>query len=247
MHVKGGGTETRVQGTISPPLDEPSFVRPTTSQEAHISPSLSRPEELMMRRRQASNEALANKLPPRRKKRPKTQQKSKNDLQKIYGNMHDFVQPGDREVDFEEMRNAIEFVSSSPRFSEDEEAHAFAGRATGARTAVGRQLSQDPSRPRFEDKRMRGLETIYMQKLDAQKKRGVSLPKRGKPRFRTLHIKLIDDPGQLAMDDAEAAGREEISMMIANKLEKLSNSYLTSTHQASHAQQNMPHFNSGWV
>ena len=31
MHVKGGGVEYRIPGTISPPLEEPSFARPTTS------------------------------------------------------------------------------------------------------------------------------------------------------------------------------------------------------------------------
>jgi len=70
------------------------------------------------------------------------------------------------------------------------------------------------------DRRLRGLESIYMQKFDKKNSLGAKKPQKAK--FRQLMNKFEDKP-ELLLDDSgmDFSKQNEISLMVADKLDKL--------------------------
>jgi len=75
------------------------------------------------------------------------------------------------------------------------------------------------------NKRVRGLESIYMQKFE---KKSATTMKNRKPKFRQLADRFVDDP-ELLLDEHYDPAKEEISIMVADKLDNLQKQYMSST------------------
>ena len=111
----------------------------------------------------------------------KSKTKPISGLKKIYGNLGELVVPADHK----EQERMSRLYSA------------------GSTMSLRSGMSRLPTRSKFEsNSRIRGLEQIYMQKLESKNKGGkkTSHGKR-KAKFRTLHNKYIDDPSILAHDD----------------------------------------------
>lgn len=96
-------------------------------------------------------------------------------LRKIYGNLGELVVPAE----------------------DREHEHISRMYSPGSTLTLRSGFSRKPTQSRFEsNSRIRGLEMIYLQKLE-NKKSG----KKGKAKFRTLHNKYIDDPSIYAFEE----------------------------------------------
>ena len=102
-------------------------------------------------------------------------------LKRIYGNLGELVVPA------EEQDHEIISRLNSP----------------GSSITLKAGLSRQNTQSKFDSNpRIRGLEMIYLQKLE-NKRKGKKQPEqiKRKARFRTLHNKFIDDPAILAQDE----------------------------------------------
>lgn len=71
-----------------------------------------------------------------------------------------------------------------------------------------------------EKRRLRGLESIYLQKFD--KKAGLPGAKKpNKAKFRNTLQQFVDDPELLLDDGIDRQRQNEMSLMVADKLDRL--------------------------
>jgi len=119
-----------------------------------------------------------NKNNSRMELRSKT--KPMNGLKKIYGNLGELVVPAD-----------------SQEFDRVNRLH-----SPGSTITLKSGASKQLNRSKFEsNSRVKGLEMIYLQKLEKQKKKH---PVKRRAKFRTLYNRLIDDPSILAHDENDS-------------------------------------------
>ncbi len=76
---------------------------------------------------------------------------------------------------------------------------------------------------KHNSRRMTGLESIYLQKFDKHSHQQINLMRMqgGKPKFRQTMIQYIDDPEQLVEDGDEFSRQNEMSLMVAENLDKI--------------------------
>lgn len=78
---------------------------------------------------------------------------------------------------------------------------------------------------------MTGLEAIYLQKFDKKPHDYYHNPLKvhsSKAKFRNTLNQFVDDPQLLVDDGAEISRQNEMSMMVAEKLDKLQKQYISS-------------------
>lgn len=78
-----------------------------------------------------------------------------------------------------------------------------------------------------EKRRMRGLESIYLQKFD--KKGGKMAKKQHKAKFRHTLQQFVDDPELLVDNGADRERQNEMQLMVADKLDRLQRQYMNNT------------------
>lgn len=84
---------------------------------------------------------------------------------------------------------------------------------------------------KYGQRRMTGLEAIYLQKFDKKPHDHYHNPLKvhsSKAKFRNTLNQFVDDPQLLVDDGADISRQNEMSMMVAEKLDKLQKQYISS-------------------
>mmetsp|Transcript_43829 Transcript_43829/g.42334 ORF Transcript_43829/g.42334 Transcript_43829/m.42334 type:complete len:206 (+) Transcript_43829:552-1169(+) len=119
-------------------------------------------------------------------------------MEKVYGNLGDVVQYEEKHL-MDQMR---------------------AGGASPFSSQLTHRVRQEMSSLGGPDRRLRGLESIYMQKFDKKNSYGPRKPLKAK--FRQTMNKFEDAPDLLMNDGGmDFSQQNEISMMVADKLDRL--------------------------
>ena len=79
-----------------------------------------------------------------------------------------------------------------------------------------------------DKRRLKGLESIYLQKFD--KKAGLPNPKKQlqKAKFRNTLTQFVDDPEMLVDDGLDRMREREMSLQVADKLDRMQKQYMMS-------------------
>lgn len=79
------------------------------------------------------------------------------------------------------------------------------------------------------NRRLRGLESIYLQKFEKKNGNQSQMNKKLKPKFRNTLTQFVDDPELLVDDGIDMHRQNQMSLMVADKLEKMQKQYMSST------------------
>jgi hypothetical protein len=74
---------------------------------------------------------------------------------------------------------------------------------------------------RQQSRRMTGLEAIYLQKFEKQQQPVNLMKHHGKAKFRNTLLHFVDDPEQLVDDGNEFSRQNEMSLMVAENLDRI--------------------------
>lgn len=123
--------------------------------------------------------------------------------EKIYGNLNDIVSYEERML-LDQMRAGSPFGSQ-----------------------MNSRIQQRPNAS-SQDRRMKGLESIYMQKFEKKITGGIKKAQ-PKAKFRNTINRFVDDPELLVDDGTDLYRQNQVSMMVADKLDRLQKQYMSNT------------------